>query len=234
VALSSLMYSRVALARPRRAGGRLALREGWPLFLSTASVSLYTSGTVFMLGLVTSSARLAMFAAAERIARVAVRAINPVSSVAYPRVSHLLGVGNTERAQRLSVLVLGAVTSIGVLTAVLLYAFAPRVVRLLFGDEFSEAAELLRVFALTIPCIALTSTVSGLWLLSRGLDKSVTVLTVAAAVSTLALTPVIGSLAGPHGIAWLLVGVEAALVVAFLWVVYVRGLAPTRSQILGR
>ena len=232
--LSTLMYRRVALVRPRRSGGRLALTDGWPLFVTSASVSLYTSGTVFMLGLVTTNARLAMFAAAERVARVAVRAINPVSFAAYPRVSHLLGTGDADRAQRLSVIVLAAVTGIAVLSTVVLYALAPTVVRLLFGEEFSEAADLVRVLVLMIPCIAVTSTLSGLWLLTRGLDRPATVIAVGGAVATLALTPLIGSLAGPPGVAWLLIAIEAGMVVVFVWVVRSRGLAPTRSQVLGR
>jgi PST family polysaccharide transporter len=232
--LSALMYRRVRFERPSRAGGLLALREGWPLFVTTASVSLYTSGTVFMLGLVTTSARLAMFAAAERVARVALRAISPVSAAAYPRVSHLLASGRPDRAQQLSVVVLAAVTGAAVLTTAVLWVSAPTVVRLLFGERFADAAGLIRVIALILPCVAVTSSLSGLWLLTRGLDRPSTIIAVAGAVSSVALTPLIGTLAGPRGVAWLMVAVEVVMAVAFVIVVRAKGLAPTRAQLQNR
>ena len=234
VALSALMYRQVPFERPSRAAVRPALTEGWPLFVTTASVSLYTSGTVFVLGLVTTSARLAMFAAAERVARVALRAISPLSAAAYPRVSHLLGSGRPDRAQQLSVFVLAAVTCAAILTTTVMWLSAPTVVRLLFGERFAEAAELIRVIALILPCVAVTSCLSGLWLLTRGLDRPSTIIAVVGAVSCVALTPIIGTLAGPQGVAWLLVAVEATMAVAFVMVVRAKGLAPTRAQLQRR
>src|SRR5262249_38864911 len=98
--LTTLMYRDVPVRRPTRDGRALALREGWALFVGTAAISLYTSGTVFMLGLVATSAQLALFASAERVARAAIRATGPLSAAAYPRVSSLVARGEHERAQR--------------------------------------------------------------------------------------------------------------------------------------
>lgn len=232
--LTVIMYRQVPLRRPETIGGRQALAEGWPLFLTTASVSLYTSGTVFMLGLVTSSARLAVFAAAERVARVAVRAIAPVSSAAYPRVTHLLSVGRTDRAQQLSFLVLVAVTCLGVLSAAALYVSAPTIVDLLFDERFADTAELVRVLGLILPSVAIASTLSALWLLARGLDRLPTRLALGAGLANVLLTPLVGTLAGPIGVAWVVVGIETALAIAFVVAVRANGLTPTRAQILGR
>ena len=40
-------------------------------------MSLYTAGTVFLLGVVATNAQLAIFGAAERIVRAALRALSP-------------------------------------------------------------------------------------------------------------------------------------------------------------
>lgn len=232
--LSIMMYRQIPLRLARLTAGRAALREAWPLFLTTASVSLYTSGTVFMLGLVTSSARLAVFAAAERIARVAVRAIGPVASAAYPRVSHLLSVERTDRAQQLSFLVLVALTGLGVVSAALLYVLAPTIVDLVFDERFEDTAGLVRVIALILPSVAVASTLSALWLLARGLDRIPTRLALIGGLSNVVLTPLVGTLAGPLGVAWVVVGIETSLAIAFVLVVRAKGLTPTRAQILGR
>jgi len=232
--LTTIMYRQVALRRPAPGAPRLALTEGWALFVTTASVSLYTSGVVFMLGLVTSNARLAMFAAAERIARVALRAIGPVASAAYPRVSHMLSVGRTDRAQQLSFLVLTFVTAVAVLSAALLYVSAPTVVRLLFGARYAETVGLLRVMSLILPAVAVSTTLSALWLLTRGLDRVPTRIAIAGGLSSPVLTPLVGTLTGPLGVAWFLVALETAVAITFLLIVYAKRLAPTRGQILGR
>jgi O-antigen/teichoic acid export membrane protein len=57
VVLTTLMYRRIPYHRPTSGQRRLALREGRSLFVAGAAVSLYTSATVFMLGLVVSSAQ---------------------------------------------------------------------------------------------------------------------------------------------------------------------------------
>jgi len=233
-ALTTMMYRQVGVRKTTSAARRLALTEGWPLFLATASVSLYTSGTVFVLGLVTSNARLAMFAAAERITRVALRVIGPVSSAAYPRVSHMLIVGRTERAQQLSFFVLAFATVFAVLSAVVLYVSAPIVVRLLFGVRFAETAELVRVMCLMLPGVAVGSTLSGLWLLTRGLDRLPTRIAIGVGVSSLVLTPVVGTVAGPLGVAWLLVALETTLAITFFLIIRAKRLVPTRAEILGR
>lgn len=233
-ALTIIMYRHVALRRPRLAAGRQALAESWPLFLTSASTVLFTSGTVFMLGLVTTSAKLAVFAAAERIARVAVRAIGPVASAAYPRVSHLLSVGRTDRAQQLSSLVLAAVGGFALLSVAVLYLVAPTVVDLLFDEGFGETAELVRIIALILPGVAVATTLSQLWLLARGLDRLATRLALLGGLSNIVLTPLVGLLAGPVGVAWLIVGIETTIAVCLVLAVRARNLAPTRAQILGR
>ncbi len=232
--LTVMMYREVPLRRAQPGGAGVALAEGRPLFLASASVSLYTTGTVFMLGLVTSSARLAMFAAAERVARVAIRAIGPVAYAAYPRVTYLLSVGRADRAQQISFAVLASVTCFAVVAAVVLYVAAPTVVRLLFGERFAETVGLIRVIALMLPGVAMGSTLSALWLLARGLDRLATRISIFGSLLGIVLTPLLGLLVGPFGVAWLLVVLETGLAVTLIVIIRVKHLVPTWAQIRGR
>jgi O-antigen/teichoic acid export membrane protein len=53
---------------------------------------------------------------------------------------------------------------------------------------------------------------AGQWLIPRGLDRQVTAIVVSAGVLNLALTPAVAHLAGPQGVAWALVSLEAGIV----------------------
>jgi PST family polysaccharide transporter len=234
VVLNALMYRRVPFVRPEPGLRRIAFQEGWTLFLATAAVSLYTSGTVFMLGLVVSSTQVAIFSAAERVVRAAIRATGPVSGAAYPRINHLLSEGREDRAQRLSSLVLLAVTGVAVVAAGALIALAPLMVDLLFGDEFAASVEILRILALLLPAVAVASTLSGLWLITRRLDRISTTIAIAAGLLNVALTPLLGTLTGPTGVAWALVAIESAGAIALALAIRARSLMPTRAQVIGR
>jgi PST family polysaccharide transporter len=232
--LNALMYRRVPFLRPTADLRRVAFKEGWALFVATAAVSLYTSGTVFMLGLVVSSAQLALFSAAERVVRAAIRATGPISGAAYPRINHLLAEGRADRAQRLSSLVLLAVTALAALASALMFLLAPVLVELLFGDEFAESVGILRVLALLLPPVAIGGTLSGLWLITRRMDRVSTTIAVVAGLVNVVATPVVASLSGPIGVAWTLVAIETAAAVALAVVIRARSLAPTHAQVLGR
>ena len=234
VILNALMYRRVPFLRPTSHLRSLAFKEGWALFVATAAVSLYTSGTVFMLGLVVSSAQLALFSAAERVVRAAIRATGPISGAAYPRISHLLSQGRADRAQRLSSLVLLAVTALAAVASALMLLLAPVVIDILFGDQFEESVGILRILALLLPPVAVGATLSGLWLITRRMDRISTTIAVASGLVNLVATPLVGSLSGPTGVAWTLVAIETGAAISLVVVIRARSLMPTRAQVLGR
>jgi PST family polysaccharide transporter len=231
---SAIMYRTVPFRRPAVEARRDALRVGWPLFIATASVSLYTSATVFLLGLVVSSAQLALFSAAERVVRASMRATGALGAATYPRVSFLINSGRHDRAQRLSVLSLAALTTLGTITATLLIVLAPWIVRVFLGPQFAAATPILRILALLVPVVAIGSTLSSQWLLPRGLDAAATRIVAAAGLLNVVSTLVIGSRVGVQGVAWALVVLELGAMLAAVTVIRRRGLSPTRAQALGR
>jgi polysaccharide transporter, PST family len=233
--LTWIMYASVPLRRPRWAGSVAALREGWSLFVNSAAISLYTSGTVFLLGFVASNAQLAVFGAAERVVRAALRALTPVTSAAYPRVTFLLESGRVDRAQRLSVIGLAALSAFGAVSAIALIVLAPVIVDLLFGGPgFEPVTGVLRVLALLLPTVALAAALSAFWLLPRGLDRVFVRATIGAGLASVVLVLAVGAAAGALGAAWVLVGIEAGVVTALAVAIHRRRLFPTVAQALGR
>lgn len=234
VITTAIMYRAVPFRRPAGDERRRVLVTGWALFVATASVSLYTSATVFLLGLVVSSAQLALFSAAERIVRASMRATGSLGAATYPRVTFLIQSGRGDRAQRLAVLSLAALTTLGAVTAVALVVLAPWIVRVFLGPGFAGAAPVLRVLALLIPVVSVGATLYSQWLLPHGLDRAASrIVGVAAALNVLA-TPVIGSTVGLQGVAWALVVLELGIAGAAATIIRRRGLVPTRAQALGQ
>jgi PST family polysaccharide transporter len=222
--LTVRMYRVVPLRRPRIADGRRALRHGWALFVANASVSLYTTGTVFMLGLCVASAQLAMFSGAERLVRASLRATSQLAGATYPRVSFLVRSGREDRAHRLAVVALLGMFALASATAVAIIALAPWIVSLLLGPEFSAAVPLLRTLALLLPLVSLNTAFTGQWLMPRGFDGPVTRIVVVAAVANLVLTPAIAQIAGTGGVAWGLVALEAGMAGGMALVMWREGL----------
>jgi len=231
--LAGLVYRAVPMRRPRLSAGVDRVRSGWALFVTATSVSLLTSGTVFVLGLIVSSAQLAIFASAERITRAALRASAPLGAVTFPRVSYFVAHSEERRAQRLAVLTLAARTGLGLITALVLIALAPLVVGLLLGPGFEASVEILRILALLIPLFAISATLSQHWLLTHGRDSTTLRVSITGAVLTLLLTLVMGLTVGIVGVAWALVGVQAGVVMSLAHIVRRERIGP-RSKDLRR
>jgi PST family polysaccharide transporter len=229
-----LMYGRVPRRRPTRAGARDALRAGRALFFATAATSLYTTATVFLLGIVASSVSLALFAAAERVVRATLRITGMLGTATYPRVSLLLREGRDDRAQRLSVLALVAMLALSLAAATSLIVLAPWIVRVFLGAEFAPAAPVMRVLALLIPLVVISATLSGQWLLPRGLDRGPTRVLIAAGLVNVPATLILGSTSGIEAVAWSLVAIEIGVAVSMAALIRRAGVLPSAAQALGR
>ena len=66
-----------------------ALKEGWILFLSMASVSLYTVGNAFILGMLTNPTVVGYYSAGDKIIRALMGLFGPITQAAYPRFAKM-------------------------------------------------------------------------------------------------------------------------------------------------
>lgn len=229
--LAVLVYRAAPIRMPRVAAGAKAVRSGWALFVTATSTSLLTSGTVFVLGLIVSSAQLAIFASAERITRAALRASGPLGAVTFPRVSFFVSSGEDRKAQRLAVLTLAARGGLGLVSALVLIALAPLIVELLLGPDFEASIEILRILALLIPLFAISATLSQHWLLAHGRDATTLRVATSGGVLTLLLTVATGLTVGIVGVAWALVGVQAGVVTCLAYIIWRTGIAPQLADV---
>jgi len=69
---------------------KFEIKESFPFFLSTASISLYTQLFVVILGLFTNPVVVGVYTAAEKIIRaISLLFYTPINQVYYPKIAHL-------------------------------------------------------------------------------------------------------------------------------------------------
>jgi PST family polysaccharide transporter len=139
---------------------RQCYKDGFALFLSNASVSLYTAGNPFILGLFVPANIVGYYTGAEKITKAALGMVAPVTQAIYPRFAKMARESLDVFfiwAKRALILIGGA----GLAISVLLYFIAPVVVRLILGPGFDQSVTLIRIMAL-VPFLISVSNVFGI------------------------------------------------------------------------
>jgi PST family polysaccharide transporter len=203
-----LLYRGLPLRRPSWSGVRWALSESWRLFIGSAAITLYTSANAFLLGVLSSTLQAAYFSAAEKLVRAAPRVISPITTAVYPRVGNLVARGEEERARRLTRLTLIAMAGLATAVSLMLFVLAEPIITLLYGEAFAPSITVLRILALMLPMLTLSSGLANLVLLTRHMDRDVVVIVVVAGLVNLALALLLAPRYGAEGMAWALLAVE--------------------------
>ena len=74
---------------PRWQELRTCSAEGWHLFVSNASISLYSNTNVFLVGMLAGNVQAGYFSAADRLVRATNGLLGPVTQAGFPYVSSL-------------------------------------------------------------------------------------------------------------------------------------------------
>ncbi|ABM03798.1 polysaccharide biosynthesis protein [Psychromonas ingrahamii 37] len=146
------------------------LADGWHLFLSTAAMSLYTTSTTVILGIIAGPISVAVYVSANKLLQAAQGIYSPISVSFYPRINSLISKSKDEALAMIRYLMKIQI----ILTcciSVSLFFFAPLVVELLFGQEFERSAVVLRIMSV-LPIIIGLSNIFGIQvLLTHGYKK---------------------------------------------------------------
>ena len=204
---SCVIYSRVRFQVPRWASVCSAVRMGWSMFLFRGSVSLYTAGNAFILGLFVSPVWVGYYAGAEKISKAFVSLLNPVSQTIFPRISHLVQSAKAKAAHlaRISFIVMGTG---GVLMGAAIALLAPLLVRLILGHSYAPAVPVLRILAFLPPLIALSNVFGIQWMLPLGMDRPFNTIIVTAGAINIGLAVALAPAYRALGMAWSVVCAE--------------------------
>jgi PST family polysaccharide transporter len=147
------------------------LKEGWVLFLSRASVSLYTAGNAFILGMLTDNTVVGYYSAAEKIVKSILGLLDPIAQAVYPRFSKMAA-ESRDLTLAWGRRMLAAMGGIGFLLMVGVLWGAPFISALLLGSGFAPSIAVMRMLAPIIFLIALSNVLGIQLMLPLGRDKA--------------------------------------------------------------
>ncbi len=216
----ALTYREVPARVPTWQSSWDALRVGWSMFLFRGSVSLYTAGNAFILGLFVSPVWVGYYAGAEKISRAFLGLLNPVSQALYPRLSHLVYHARDRAVQlaRVAVAIMGCG---GAALGSVVFALAPLLVRMILGRGYDHAVPVLRILSLLPPLIALSNAFGIQWMLPLGMDRAFNTIIIIAGVINIGLAVALAPVYLASGMAWSVVSAEifvtASIYVLLRW-----------------
>lgn len=205
-----LAFRRFSLAPlwPKLSGVLSTARQGAALFLSQASIALYTTANPFLLGTLASKEAVGYFAAADKVVRAVLRLVAPLTTAIFPRMVHAAQRSAQELGAKARTLlslygVLGASLALG------LWFSAPRVVGCFFGPGFSSATGVLRILSAIVFLVACSNVLGVHVLVPSGRDSAFTGITVAAGLCNVLLAWLLVPRWQAAGMAWAVLGSEA-------------------------
>jgi len=214
-----LVFQHVGFTTPALSGGWRWLGKGLSLFFFRTVVSLYTGANVLIVSLLLPNAQVALYAGAEKTVKALIPLWEPFNRLFLPRFSFLLH-HNPLSARRLAAKVIFVMLGIGLSTAALLWALAPWLVKVLFGESYSEAIPLIRILALVLPLIALSNFLGIQWMLAQKMDNPFNVIISLAGIFNVIFAWVLIPRFGLIGMAWSVLLAEAWVTLAitgYLW-----------------
>jgi PST family polysaccharide transporter len=220
-----LAYGEVGFQWPTPSSVWDALRLGGSMFLFRVVQGISGSVNGLVLGSVAPVAVLGEYAGAERITRVFQQGLWPVNQALYPKLTQQVQ-DNPQRAMktvRLSLLFLGG---LGLVLGLAMFMGAPLLVHLVLGPAFRDSVPVLRVFALWIPLIALSTVMIFQLLLPNQLDNQFNFVNFTAGLLGIAAALLLAPRFRAVGIAWSAVAAQLYTLIAFSVVLGRAGLNP--------
>jgi polysaccharide transporter, PST family len=225
-----LAYREVGFVWPTLSSVLSALRLGWSMFLFRAVQGLTGSLNGLVLGWVAPMAALGQYAGAERISRVFQQGLWPINQALYPNLTKQMRDNRHDAMKmvRLSIFLLGG---LGLLFGLILFLGAPLLVHVVLGDAFHRSIPALRVFALWIPLIALSTVITFQLLLPNQMDHQFNVVVFTAALLGFGCALLLAPGFQAVGIACSVLVAQLYTVIAFSVVLARAGLNPFASSV---
>ena len=220
VATIFLAGKHVRYHRPRLRLGLRPIREAWHMFIGVGAFNLYTTANVTLLGFFATAAQVGNFGAAERIVRAGSGLMMPVAAASLPRLAFLLSEGRRHRALQLLGLLTVTMAVIGGIGSTLLVLFAEPITHLIYGAEYPQAAEVLRILGPIVLLVAVSNACGAGWLLANNLDRQIVRIAIAAAVVNIVLAAVLAPAHGPVGMAVAVLAAEIVVLLGCAWSIF--------------
>ncbi len=193
------------------------LRDGWHLFVSTASISLYTNTNVLLVGLLAGNVEAGYFSVAEKLVRAMSGLISPVSQAIFPHLSALVSTSKelAIRFIRKSLLLIGLPS---LLASTVLLICARPITHLAFGHTVMPVIVVIRWISMLPFVIAISNVLGIQTMVTFGMDKQFSRLLLASGMLNLLLAIPLVHAFGAKGASMSLLATEI-FVTASMWFV---------------
>lgn len=171
--IKGIKMFKISILSPSTKGVISALKDGWTLFLSNASLSLYTAGNPFILSLFSNSTQVGYYAAAEKLIRASQGIIVPISQAVYPKFSKL-AIDSKELFFFWAKKVLIIMGIIGLSISLVMFIFSGSIVKILLGKDFGHTTHLIQILSIIPLLISITNVLGVQIMLPLNKDKSFT------------------------------------------------------------
>ncbi|MBS9767862.1 MAG: oligosaccharide flippase family protein [Flavobacteriaceae bacterium] len=128
---------------PQKEDVRFHFKESSHFFISRVSVSIYESSSIFILGLATNNTITGYYAVADKLRAALQRLYSPISRVLYPYIA-------AERNLKLYKKLFLYINILNILGLIVLFAFAPFILELLFNNVHPLSVTALRIFSVVL------------------------------------------------------------------------------------
>ncbi len=196
---------------------RRALADSWPVFLSLAALTLFSSTNTFLLYLRTNAGDVAYFTNAQRIVTALRMLVTPLVTALYPYISRMAARSHKDATQfleRYSLLL----ASPFLLISVGLFVAAPWIVQVMFGPQYGPTVTLLRMLAISPFLLALSHSYATYYIMAFGHDKQWTrIVFQNLALNFLIYPPLLFLIRPIHAISIAMVVTDAYSLIASYW-----------------
>ncbi|MEL4181415.1 oligosaccharide flippase family protein [Roseateles sp. PN1] len=185
---------------------RRSLSVGLGLFKFQIYVSLYTSFNLILAGHFFSPTQIGAYASADRIMRAGLGFFSQISAAIFPKFVAMRAAGDSNLAGARLIAIAGML-SLGVIGAAITWFAAPALSRILFGNTHELAAEILRIQAMVVPAIAISSAISFHFLLVDGQDSRLNRVVLVAAAANVPICMILMTRQGVQGgaVSWVVI-----------------------------
>ncbi|TDX16944.1 PST family polysaccharide transporter/O-antigen flippase [Buttiauxella sp. BIGb0552] len=144
--------------------------DGWHVFISTASVSLYTTCIPLILGMLCGPAAVGYYVAADKIKQAVQGLITPISQVVYPRISYLLAEDKNNGIKFIRKLLLIQTCAMFIISLVI-FLCSSDIVMLIYNEGYGQTIMVLKILSPCIFLIGISNVLGIQTMLTMGMKK---------------------------------------------------------------
>ena len=164
---------------------KVYLKDGWHLFLSNISITLYTSTTTAILGFFTNNTLVGYYSVAEKVISALKGMISPISQTLFPYLSKKSNLSK-ENVLKINKKLIIYITPLFMTLSMLLFVYAKEILFFLFKRTDSDTILVLKIMSV-IPTIIFLHTVFALFtMLVFGRNRDYSKIIISAGIINLA------------------------------------------------